>query len=623
MKKIIIPVAIILIMVISSFGAIGNNLEKEFEKDIITDEEKINNNEYQARGLGIINCTKHEIPGDTVFPETAPLGNFDWRDAEVDGVQGNWISPVKSQGACGSCWAFSTIGVIESVINIKNKDPDLDLDLSEQYMVSCCDYNAEGCDGAYINTPLGQNYLDWTKIFDAIPEDKFEYSASNEACSNKDNDFYKYKVEVNGWDWVDGSIDQMKNALKLKGPLVAIMQVYSDFYGEYPDQSKWPDDVYYHKDGIYLGDHAVVIVGYGSNYWICKNSWGKYWGLNGYFKIKFGEVGINDNLAYIDCDKYVDPDDATVTVELYKIKALDGFEEWPDWTEADWSWQVAMDGSGTGDRWEDNHNKISKIQSYRWKTYKDKVDITIKLKDIDDGPFALDDLADISEKHGSEPYYNQEPSWSKFPGPITFKVSLDRNKPYLQDALTGDRFDYASESGWTGYKTSGNFDGGSGDELDAEVWFNIEYETTGEEDLLTDGSLNWINVGAGERVYSFFTVENDGNSNTKLDWEIDSYPEWGQWVFTPSHGEDLIPEDGEQTIQVSVRAPYTYYETHTGEVKVVNKNNKNDYGTIKVTLSTSRNKAINNNVLLRFLDDFPILKNIFYSLIDNNLRVIS
>ena len=608
MKIKIFSIIVLILLIIGGLRATSISVIDQ-DRCNFGDDKDINfNHENQPRGFGIINLTKHKIPGDTVFPDTSPLSNFDWRDAEHNEVQGNWISPVKNQGGCGSCWAFATIGVIESVINIESSNPDLDLDLSEQYMVSCCNYNAYGCEGAYINTPLGQNYLDWVKIFDAIPEDKFEYSASNEACGNKDNDFYKYKVEVNSWDWVDGTIDQMKNALRLKGPLLATMTVYSDFYNQYPDQSIWPDDVYVRKDGAYMADHVVIIVGYGSNYWICKNSWGPNWGLNGYFKIKFGEAGINDNLAYIDCDKYIDPDDATVTLELYKIKALDEFEEWWDGSEADWSWQVSVDGYGKTDRWEDNHNKVTKIKSYRWSTNEDKVYIKIKLKDIDDGPFALDDLADISEKHGSEPYWDQEPSWGNFPGPITFKVFLDRNKQNLQDALSGDRFDYASESGWSGYKTSGNFDGGSGDELDAEVYFNIEYEIAGEPDLLCQGSLNWDNIKKYETAKGSFTVKNDGDPYTKLDWEIDSYPEWGHWTFNPRYGEDLKPEDGEMTVDVTVNVNSLEYGKHSGSVKIVNKKDKSDYETINCNINLARNRYIVNSMILDLIKELPVLR---------------
>jgi len=602
MKGNLLSLAVIVLLLMGSFGAVGNQLEKE--EDCGCDDETITNFEDEARGLGLIDLRKHDPPGDKIFPTDAPLGNFDWRDNN-----GNWLTSVKNQGSCGSCWAFATIGVVESVINIKNNDPNLNLDLSEQYMVSCCDYNADGCNGAITSPLIGPNYLEWTKIFDAIPEDKFDYSGTEEPCGNKDSDFYKYKAEVKNWGWVDGSIDQMKNALVQEGPLHATMSVYDDFYSDYPDDDIWPDDVYYHHHGNKIGGHAVIIVGYGSNYWICKNSWGSYWGLDGYFKIKFGEVGINDNLAYLEVDKYVDPDDATVTLELYKIKALDELEG--PFDEEDWAWQVAAGGSGKSDRWEDNHNTINKIQSYRWDTTSDIVDITLKLKEIDDGPFMLDDLADVGEKHDAEPYDNQEPSWSNFPRPVYFKVTLDRNQADLEDALTGDRYDSCSESGWSGYKTSGNFDGGSGDENDAEMWFNIEYKCTAIPDLSCDGSLSWNAVKPGSTVTNSFTLKNNGDTGSELDWKIDSYPDWGTWTFKPSYGDNLKPEDGEIEVEVTVKAPNEPLETYTGLVVVINKEDSSDKAVIPCLLVTPRNKQVYSQLLFNIFEKFPMLQDLF------------
>ena len=69
--------------------------------------------------------------------------HFDWRDKDGQ----DWMTPVKNQGSCGSCWAFSAVGVVEPEYNIAYGNPDLDLDLSEQYLVSDCCTSCGSCGG--------------------------------------------------------------------------------------------------------------------------------------------------------------------------------------------------------------------------------------------------------------------------------------------------------------------------------------------------------------------------------------------------------------------------------------------------------------------------------------------
>lgn len=71
------------------------------------------------------------------------------------------------------------------------------------------------------------------------------------------------------------------------GPVETGFTVYEDFMS-------YSGGVYKHTTGVAKGGHAVKIVGWGPGYWICANSWGPSWGVEGFFNIAFGECGIDD-----------------------------------------------------------------------------------------------------------------------------------------------------------------------------------------------------------------------------------------------------------------------------------------------------------------------------------------
>lgn len=129
-------------------------------------------------------------------------------------------------------------------------------------------------------------------------------------------------------------------------------------------------------------------------------------------------------------------------------------------------------------------------------------------------------------------------------------------------------------------------------------------------DLDCYGSLRWSDVKPGKTVTDSFNVENVGDPNSLLDWEIDSYPEWGTWTFTPMSGKDLTLEDGSVTVQVSVVAPYESNEDFSGEVKIVNSENSSDYEIIQVLLSTPNNRDLRNSEILQLIK--KVLGNIFH-----------
>ncbi|KYK19974.1 hypothetical protein AYK24_04495 [Thermoplasmatales archaeon SG8-52-4] len=108
-------------------------------------------------------------------------------------------------------------------------------------------------------------------------------------------------------------------------------------------------------------------------------------------------------------------------------------------------------------------------------------------------------------------------------------------------------------------------------------------------DLDCSGNLSWTNIKPGETVKGSFQVFNIGDPGSLLNWTIDaSAIGWGTWFFTPVSDENLTPEDGEFTVQVSVVAPNNKGSEYNGYIRVENKNNPDDFDTIIVYLKTQR-----------------------------------
>jgi C1A family cysteine protease len=204
--------------------------------------------------------------------------SFDWRDSGGK----DWVTPVKSQGGCGSCWAFSVVGVIESRINIALNNSDYDADLSEQDLVSC---SGEGnCSGSDSLRPV----LAYARSSGIVSEPCFPYSAKDVPCQ-RCADADSGKVKVLDYAMFSGP-DQIKQAVAAYGPVTVQMAVYGDFYD-------YSSGIYRYAWGPLEGYHAVSIVGYDDNggYWICKNSWGTGWGEGGYFRISYSEDVADSN----------------------------------------------------------------------------------------------------------------------------------------------------------------------------------------------------------------------------------------------------------------------------------------------------------------------------------------
>ncbi|KYK33172.1 MAG: hypothetical protein AYK22_01290 [Thermoplasmatales archaeon SG8-52-3] len=146
--------------------------------------------------------------------------------------------------------------------------------------------------------------------------------------------------------------------------------------------------------------------------------------------------------------------------------------------------------------------------------------------------------------------------------------------------------------------------------------FTIQHYPPGNPEiganLDCEGLLKWTEIKAGEIANGYFQVQNIGDSDSLLNWEIEFLPNWGTWSINPSSGINLTPEDGVVTVEVSVVSPNKKNEEFIGSIRIKNIDNSTDWEIIPVYLKTLRNRATNFNPFLNLLDRFQILKKIFY-----------
>jgi nitrous oxidase accessory protein NosD len=132
-------------------------------------------------------------------------------------------------------------------------------------------------------------------------------------------------------------------------------------------------------------------------------------------------------------------------------------------------------------------------------------------------------------------------------------------------------------------------------------------------DLECTGALSWTDIESGSTITGSFTIENIGEPKSHLNWEIQSWPEWGTFSFNPIYGYNLTPENGSITVNVTVSVPLQKNADFSGNVTIINSENSSDYDTIQVHLTTPYNiqwtiVEILHTFIERFPNAFPILR---------------
>nr|AAA29137.1 cathepsin [Fasciola hepatica] len=192
---------------------------------------------------------------------------IDWRES-------GYVTEVKDQGGCGSCWAFSTTGAMEGQY-MKNEKTSISF--SEQQLVDCSGpFGNYGCNGG-----LMENAYEYLKRFGLETESSYPYRAVEGQCRYNEQ---LGVAKVTGYYTVhSGDEVELQNLVGCRRPAAVALDVESDFMmyrsGIYQSQTCSPDRL----------NHGVLAVGYGiqdgTDYWIVKNSWGTWWGEDGYIRM--------------------------------------------------------------------------------------------------------------------------------------------------------------------------------------------------------------------------------------------------------------------------------------------------------------------------------------------------
>lgn len=234
----------------------------------------ITNEEFRASRTGYkgFSSLQYSKSKPTLFRyqnfSAAGLPTMDWRTKGA-------VTPVKNQGNCGCCWAFSAVAAVEGLTRLKTGKL---VSLSEQELVDCdTEGEDKGCEGGLMDTAFS-----FIRSHGGLAtESEYPYTASDSTCKAAAS---HKEATIGGYEDVPANSEaSLLKAVANQPVSVAVEGGGFDFQ--------------FYSGGVFGGecgtdlDHAVLAIGYGSTqegtkYWLIKNSWGAAWGEKGYMRIK-------------------------------------------------------------------------------------------------------------------------------------------------------------------------------------------------------------------------------------------------------------------------------------------------------------------------------------------------
>ncbi|XP_076948579.1 senescence-specific cysteine protease SAG39-like [Bidens hawaiensis] len=241
----------------------------------------LTNEEFRASRNGFKASSRPITTGFRYVNLTTVPSSMDWR-------QKGAVTPVKDQGQCGCCWAFSAVAATEGINKLSTGNL---ISLSEQELVDC-DTSGEdqGCNGGLMD----EAFKFIIQNNGITTETNYPYEGIDGTCSTTKES--SHAAKITGYEDVPASSE----AALLKAVAMQPVSVAIDASGR--DFQSYQSGVFTGECGTEL-DHGVTAVGYGTaddgtKYWLVKNSWGTTWGEEGYIRMQ-RDVDSEDGLCGI------------------------------------------------------------------------------------------------------------------------------------------------------------------------------------------------------------------------------------------------------------------------------------------------------------------------------------